>query len=91
MVVRQAEIKAFRKRAKKAASLITQIVHDSIVMSLDVHQRDPALMWTQLVNDCNTVTPAQLSLARINFLNLEISEEESQLEINRGTTNFYAS
>ena len=81
MVVRQAEITAFRKRTKKAASLITQTVDDSIVMSLDVHQRDPALMWTQLANDYNTVTPAQLSLARRNFLNLEISEEESQLEI----------
>ena len=81
VVIRQAEIKAFRKRAKKAASLITQTVDDSLVMSLDVHQRDPALMWTQLANDYNTVTPAQLSLARRNFLNLEISEEESQLEI----------
>ena len=50
-------------------------------MSLDVHQRDPALMWTQLANDYNTMTPAQLSLARRHFLNLEISEEESQLEI----------
>ena len=37
VVVRQAEIKAFRKRAKKAASLITQTVDDSIVTSLDVH------------------------------------------------------
>ena len=78
---RQVEIKAFRKRAKKAASLITQTVDDSIVMSLDVHQRDPALMWEQLANDYNTVTPAQLSTARRNFLNFEISEEESYLEI----------
>ena len=81
VVVRQAEIKAFRKRAKKTASFITQTVVDSVVMSLDVHQRDLALMRTQLANDYNTVTPAQLSLARRNFLNLEISQEESQLEI----------
>ena len=34
---RQIEIKAFRKRAKKATSLITQTIDDSIVRSLDVH------------------------------------------------------
>ena len=35
VVVRQAEIKALKKREKKAASLITQTVDDTIVMSLE--------------------------------------------------------
>ena len=34
---RQVEIKAFKKRAKKATSSIMQTVDDSIGMSLDVH------------------------------------------------------
>ena len=43
--IRLAEIKDYRKRSKKAASLIIQTIDDSIVMSLDVHGRDPVLMW----------------------------------------------
>ena len=42
---RQAEIKDFKKRSKKAASSITQTIDKSIVMSLDVHARNPVLMW----------------------------------------------
>ena len=42
------EIKDFKKRSKKAASLITQIVDHSIVMSLNVHKRNPVSMWAQL-------------------------------------------
>ena len=38
---RRGEIKEFRRRFKKADSLITQTVDDSIVMSLDVHLRNP--------------------------------------------------
>ena len=62
---RRGEIKEFRRRFKKAASLITQTVDDSIVMSLDVHLRNPVAMWKQLADDFNTVTPAQLKVARI--------------------------
>ena len=78
---RLAEIKDFRKRSKKAASLITQTIDDTIVMSLDVHGRDPVLMWNQLDEDYNNVTPAQKSAARKEFLMFQISEEESYLEI----------
>ena len=80
IVAREIEIKAWRKRAKKAASLITQTVDDSIVMSLDEHNRDPFLMWAQLAADYNTVTPAMQSTARKNFLNFSISDDETYLE-----------
>ena len=40
----------------KAASLVTQTVDDSIVMSLDVHLRIRVAMWKQLADDFNTVT-----------------------------------
>ena len=56
---RHAEIKDWRKRSKKAASLITQTLDDSIVMSLDVHKNNPTLMWAQLGADYNTITPTQ--------------------------------
>ena len=77
---RENEIKAWKKRAKKAASLITQTVDDSIVMSLDVHHRNPCLMWTQLAADYNTVTPARRTIARKDFQNFFISEDETYLE-----------
>ena len=38
-------------------------------------------MWAQLASDYITVTPAQLAIARRTFLNFEIGEEESHLEI----------
>ena len=41
---RHLEIKEWRKRSKKAATLVTQIVDDSIVMSLDVHGKNPVLI-----------------------------------------------
>ena len=78
---RRIEIKDWKKRSKKAASLITQTVDDSIVMSLDVHDRNPVLMWQQLAADYNTVTPAQRSTARRDFLNFSITEEETHLVI----------
>ena len=59
--IRLKEIKDFRKRVKKAASLITQTIDDSIVMSLDVHARNPVAMWNQLAIDYNTMTPVQRS------------------------------
>ena len=78
---RHLEIKEWRKRSKKAASLITQTVDDSIVMSLDVHGNNPVLMWAQLGADYNTVTPAQRSSARTEFLTFVISGDESFLTI----------
>ena len=75
------EIKDFKKRSKKAASLITQTLDNSIVMGLDVHNRDPVAMWTQLAEDYNTITPAQRSAVRKEFMNFEISETETILEI----------
>ena len=81
VVAREIEIKDWRKRSKKVASLITQTVDDTIVMSLDVHNRNPFLMWAQLASDYNTVTPAQRSTARKDFLNFSIAEDETHLEI----------
>ena len=75
------EIRDFKKRSKKAASLITQTIDDSIVMSLDVHERNPVSMWAQLAEDYNTITPAQRSTARKEFLNFVIFEEETFLDI----------
>ena len=76
MDAKLAKIKDFRKRSKKAASLISQTIDDTIVMSLDVHGRDPVLLWNQLDEDYNNVTPAQKSAARKEFLMFQISEEE---------------
>ena len=78
---RRSEIKYFRKRYKKAASLITQNVNDSIVMSLDVHQRNPVEMWNQLAADFNTITPAQLRAAKKEFDNLAFNGTETYLEM----------
>ena len=78
---RHAEIKEWRKRAHKAASLITQTLDDSIVMSLDVHANNPVLMWAQLGADYNTVTPAQRSSTRTEFLNFVIGDEEQYIDI----------
>ena len=78
---RQAEIKDWRKRSKKAASLITQTMDDSIVMSLDVHGNNPTLIWAQLGADYNTVTPAQRSSARTDFLTFMIGNDESYIDI----------
>ena len=78
---RHVEIKDWRKRANKAASLITQTLDDSIVMSLDVHANNPVLMWAQLSADYNTVTPAQRSSARTDFLNFVIGDEELYIDI----------
>ena len=50
-------------------------------MSLDVHNRNPLLMWAQVASDYNIVTPAQRSTARKDFLNFNITEDETHLEI----------
>ena len=78
---RQAEIKDWRKRSKKAASLITQTLDDSIVMSLDVHGNNPTLMWAQLGATYNTITAAQRSSARTYFLMFTISNDDSFIDI----------
>ena len=78
---RQAEIKDWRKRSKKAASLITQTLDDSIVMSLDVHGNNPTLMWAQLGATYNTITAAQRSSARTDFLMFTINNDDSFIDI----------
>lgn len=78
---RKKEIKDFKKRYKKATSLITQSVDDGIVQTISVHGKDPKRIWDALSTDYNTVTPAQLSLARQDFLNFRVAEDEAYLEV----------
>ena len=78
---RHAEIKDWRKRSKKAASLITQTLDDSIVMSLDVHGNNPTLMWAQLGAEYNTITAAQRSSARTYFLMFSIGNDEAYIDV----------
>lgn len=57
------------------------MIDDNIVMSLDVHARNPMHMWMQLAKDYNTVTLAQQSVARKEFLNFTITMEESHVNM----------
>ena len=52
-------------------------------MSLEVHERNHVRIWMQLAKDYNTVTLAQRSAARKEFLNFVITEEESYLDVNQ--------
>ena len=81
IAARRKEIKEFKRRYKKATFLIIQSVDDGIVQTLSVHNKDPKLIWDALATDYNTVTPAQLSLAKQNFLNFRVLESETYLEI----------
>ena len=63
----------------KSDSALT-LVPTVIVMSLDVHERNPVHMWAQLAVDYNTVTPEQIA-ARKEFLTFVITEEETFLNI----------
>ena len=81
IAARKKEIKDYKRRYKKAASLITQSIDDGIVLTLSVHNKDPKLMWDALSTDYNNVTPAQLSLARQNFLNFRVTKDETYLEV----------
>ena len=81
IATRVLEIKDWRRRFKKAASLITQSVDDSLVQMLNVHNKNPILIWAALASDFNTITPAQQSLARQDFQNFVITEDETHLEI----------
>ena len=60
---------------------MSQTIDDSIVMSLEVLERDLVLVWAQLVDDYNTVTPAQRSVSRKELLNFVIIEDETLLLI----------
>ena len=73
------DIKDWKKRYKKAAQLITTSVDDSLVRILRVHNKNPILMWARLSAAFNKVSPAQLSLARRDFQNYHIEEDESYL------------
>ena len=86
IAARRKEIKDYKRRYKKAASLITQSIDDGIVQTLSVHNKDPKLMWDALSIDYNNVTLAQLSLARQNFLNFRVTEDETF----RGSTSCFA-
>ena len=68
------------KKVEKATSLITPTMDESLVMSLDVLERDPCLMWEKLAADFNKVTSAQKSSARMAFLTFKIPPLESYLE-----------
>ena len=61
--------------------MITQTQDDSIVMSLDVHGNNPTLMWAQLGVDYNTITAAQRSLARTDFLMFSIGNDEAYIDV----------
>lgn len=61
------DVKAWKKRSKRAAQLISLALDDSIVMTMDVHRRNPVSMWAQLAAGYNMVTPAKLLLARKDF------------------------
>ena len=73
------EIKDFRRRFKKATTLITPSLDNSLVPTMIVLNKQPAAMWAQLAANFNTLSPAQLSLARRNFPNFTIEEDESYL------------
>ena len=81
ITARREEIKDWRRRFKKAASLITQSVDDGIVQTLSVHGKDPKLMWDALSADYNTVTPVQQSLARQDFQAFRVTEDETYVGI----------
>ena len=76
---RDAEIKSWKKRFRKAASLITSSVDDGMVQMLKVHNKNPILIWAALSADFNTVTPAQEAIATQNFLGFVVSEDDSYL------------
>ena len=76
---RALEIKDWKRRFKKAASLITQGVDESLVRVLRVHNKNPILMWARLSANVNKVSPAQLSIARRDFQNYHMEEVEAYL------------
>ena len=80
LVQYRADVKDFKKRSKKATAIITQTIDDSLVMSLDVLDRDPCLIWEKLAEDFSKVTPAEKSSARMAFLTLKIPSSESYLD-----------
>ena len=87
-VTNQAEVnesralfKGYAKRTNKATSLITQIADDSIVMMLDIHNRDPRAIWDQLAKDCDNVTPSGKFTAEKEFHDFRIPEDANFLEI----------
>ena len=51
------------------------------MMSLDVHGNNPTFMWAQLGADYNTITAAQRSSARTNFLMFSIGNDEAYIDV----------
>ena len=77
----RASLKDYNKRMRKATSMITQTVDDSIVMSLDVHNRDPRAIWDQLAKDYDNVTPSGRFTAEKALMDFSIPEEANYLEM----------
>ena len=78
---RLADIKDWKRRYRKAASLITSSVDDCMVQMLDVHNKNPILVWATLKGDYNTVTLAQQAQAIHNFLGYKVSKDDTFLEL----------
>lgn len=81
ITARKKDIKEYKRRYKRAVSLITRSVDDSLVQALSVYEKDPHRIWMALEADFNTVTSAKLSLARQNFMSFRILDDESFLDI----------
>ena len=74
---RLAEVKDWKRRYGKAASLITKSIDDSVVQMLDVHNNNPVLTWAALRADYNTVTAAQQTQATHNFLGYIVTKDDT--------------
>ena len=74
-------MKDWKRRFRKAASLITSSVDDCMVQMLDIHKKNPILICAALKADYNTVTAAQQAQAVHNFLGYTISKDDTFLEL----------
>ena len=83
---RLAKIKDWKKRYRKAASLITQSVDDSMVQMLDVHNKNPVFIWAALRADYDSVIPAQEAIATHNFFGYFVTKDDTFLTMKH---NFY--
>ena len=77
----RARLRDYQKRTRKATSLITQTIDDSIVMNLDVHNRDPRAIWDQLAQDYDNVTPSGRMTAEKAFLDFRVPRGAAYLQI----------
>ena len=68
--------------------MITQSIDDGLVHILKLHNKNPILMWAALAADFNTITPAQLSLAKsVRMLDvIEIGKQNTKHWMGNGST-----